>query len=150
MRLGCQWRHARGRWAGNLVISKKTFVEILTLGRAVQKLVEIWLWGKPVQLGATGCAARLLSQLVEIWLRTGQSNWGLTKERCRNSQHSKNCVSLSSCRKTKLKNNNKRFVLELWRVVSVSGFLCIWIFYIFVFWICYSIIFYSILFHLMI
>ena len=37
----------------NLVISKKTSVEILTLGRAVQ-------------LGATGCAARLLGQLVEI------------------------------------------------------------------------------------
>ena len=28
---------------------------------------------------------------------------GVGCERCRNSRHSKNCVSLSSCRKTKLK-----------------------------------------------
>ena len=28
MRLGCEWRHARKRWAENLVILKKTLVEI--------------------------------------------------------------------------------------------------------------------------
>ena len=38
---------------GNLVISKKTLVEILTLGQAVQKWVEIRLWARPVQLGTT-------------------------------------------------------------------------------------------------
>ena len=37
MGLGCEWRHARKRWAENLVISKK-------------QLVEIWLWVGPVQL----------------------------------------------------------------------------------------------------
>ena len=34
---GCEWRHARKRWAENLVILKKT-------------LVEIWFWVGPVQL----------------------------------------------------------------------------------------------------
>ena len=34
----------------------------------------------------------------------GYSSWGwVDSGRCRNSHHSKNCVSLSSCRKTKLK-----------------------------------------------
>ena len=45
-----------------------------------------------------------------------------------NGQHSKNCVSLSSCRKTK--EVNKRFVSKLKKVDSVSGFLCIWKFYL--------------------
>ncbi len=51
-------------------------------------------------------------QLVEIWLWAGQSSWGVDSGRCRNSQHSKNCVSLSSCRKTKSHEVNKRFVPE--------------------------------------
>ena len=38
-----------------------------------------------------------------------------------NSQHSKNCVSLSSCWKTKSQEGNKSFVPELPRVVSVSS-----------------------------
>ena len=54
---------------------------------------------------------------------------GLTEERCRNSQHNKNCVSLSSCRKTKSKNKvDKRFAPELPRVVRISmhmNILCI-------------------------
>ena len=32
---------------------------------------------------------------------------------------------------------NKCFIPELQGVVSVSGFLCIWTFYIFIFWLCY-------------
>ena len=54
MRLGCEWRHARKRWAGNFGDFWK------------KELVEIWTWAMVVQLGATGCAARLLGQLVEI------------------------------------------------------------------------------------
>ena len=52
----------------------------VTLGRAVQRLVEILTLGRAVQQGV-GCG------------------------RCMNSQYSKNCVSLSSCRKTKLKKS---------------------------------------------
>ena len=52
MGLGCEWRHARKRGAENLVISKKT-------------LVEIRLLAGPVQLGATGYAAHLLGQIVQ-------------------------------------------------------------------------------------
>ena len=48
----CEWRHVRKRWAENLVILKKT-------------LVEIRLWAEPVQLEATGCAACLLDQIVQ-------------------------------------------------------------------------------------
>ena len=40
--------------------------------------------------------------------------------------------------KLKVKKVNKRFVPEIKKVVSVSGFLCIWTFYIWVFWICYK------------
>ena len=52
MGLECEWRHARKQWAENLVIFKKA-------------LVEIRLWAGPVQLGATGWAARLLGQIVQ-------------------------------------------------------------------------------------
>ena len=31
-----------------------------------KQLVEIWTWGKAVQLAAKGCAVRLLGQLIEI------------------------------------------------------------------------------------
>ena len=52
------------------------------------------------------------------------SAWELTEIWCRNSQHSKNCVSLSPhVEKLKVKKKvNKRFVPELKKVVSVSGF----------------------------
>ena len=40
-----------------------------------------------------------------------------------NSQHSKNCVSLSSCWKSKSQEDNKSFVPELARVISVWGFI---------------------------
>ena len=63
--LGCEWRHARKRWAGNFGDFWK------------KQLVEIWTWAKAVQLGATGCAARLLGQLVEIGLWVGQFSCGV-------------------------------------------------------------------------
>ena len=53
-----------------------SWLEILWFRK--RRHLRFWLWAERVQLGV-GC---------------GQ---------CRNSQHSKNCVSLSSCRKTKLK-----------------------------------------------
>ena len=68
-----------------------------------------------------------------------------------NSQHSKNCVSLSlRVEKLKSQEGNKSFVPELPRVISVSsvsGFLCICTFHVSVylyirilvlFWICYN------------
>ena len=39
-------------------------------------------------------------------------------------------LSLSSCRKSKSQEGNRSFVPEQPRVVSVSGFLCMWTFYI--------------------
>ena len=115
MWLGCEWRHAWKLWAGNFGDFWKNM------------LVEIWLWARPVQLGATGCAVRLLGQLVEIWLWAGQSSWVLTEERCRNSQHNKNCVSLS-CRKTKLKKLINVLYLNYRESSVFRGFPCIWIF----------------------
>ena len=66
----------------------------------------------------------------DLNLGKGSSAGELTEGRCRNSQHCKNCVSLSSCRKTKSQKVNKRFIPELKKVVSVSGFLCMWTFYV--------------------
>ena len=51
MRLGCEWRHARKRWAGN-------FGDFLK-----KQLVDICLWTRPVQLWPAGFAARLLGQM---------------------------------------------------------------------------------------
>ena len=68
---------------------------------------------------AAGMRARWLGQWVESWRWT-------------NSQHSKNCVSLSSCRKPKSQEGNKSFVSEP-RESSLFwvffGFLCVRIFY---------------------
>ena len=80
------------------------------------KRVEFWTWVRPDQLGTTRCAAR-------CWVR-----W--------NSQHSKNCVSLSlRVEKRKCQEGNKSFVPELKKFVSVSGFLCIWTFYVSVYFV---------------
>ena len=127
MWLGCQWRHARKWWAGNLgdFLKKSSELRIET-GRG-----ESSLW-------ATGCARVCWVSELRFWFWAESSAGDLTEERCRNSQHSKNCVSFYSCRKTKLK---KSINVSYLKVVSVSGFLCIWtfyIFYVFVFWICYS------------
>ena len=103
----------------NLMISKKTSV-------------VIGIWARPVQLGATGCAARLLGQFVEIWLwakwvdiwlwtrqieiglSAGQFSWGVDCVQCRNSQQSKNCVSFSH-RVEKLK-------VKKWKNVSYLNY----------------------------
>ena len=89
MRLVCEWCHAQKRWAGNFGDFWK------------KQLVEIRTWAWRVELWSTGCAAHLLGQWAEIGLRAGQFSWGVDCGRCRNSQHSKNCFSLSLCRKTK-------------------------------------------------
>ena len=117
--LGWEWRHAWKQGDGNFGDFWKK-----------KQLVEIRTWARPVHLWSTGCAAHLLDQWVEIWLWAESSAGELTEERCRNSQHSKNCISLSSCQKTKSQKVNKRFVPELKKVVSVSGFLCMWTFYV--------------------
>ena len=92
--------------------------------RLLAQWVEIWrwtkrvdfrIWTRPVQLCATGCAAR-------CWVR-----W--------NSQHSKNCVSLSP-RVEKPKSQKKLIKVSYlnYRELSVFrvffGFLCIWTYYI--------------------
>ena len=89
-----------------------------------KQLVEIWSWTKRVEIRtlaspvwSTGCAAR------------GGVRW--------NSQHSKNCVSLSP----RVENLKVKKVLKFrtWTKESrqcFAGFLCMWIFHIFVFRIC--------------
>ena len=89
MGLGCEWHHAWEWWAENFGDFWK------------KQSVDFWAWARPVQLGTTGCTVRLLGQLVEILTLGQEFSRELTEGRCRNSQHSKNCVSLSSCRKTK-------------------------------------------------
>ena len=64
-----------------VILEKKQLVEIWRW----TKRVENRTWARLVELWSTGCAAH-------CWFR-----WI--------SQHSKNCVSLSSCRKTKLKKS---------------------------------------------
>ena len=94
MLLGCEWSHARKRWAGNFGDFWK------------KQLVEIWTWARPVQLGTTGCAVRLLGQLVEIWLASSAEELtvgdvgtvSIVKIVCVS-------LSLSSCRKTKSQKN---------------------------------------------
>ena len=102
-------------WGFGGIFERKQLVEIWSW----TKRVDFWTWVRPVQLLTTGCPR-------VCWVR-----W--------NGQHGKNFVSLSlsSCRKPKSQEVNKRCVPEL-KVVSVSGFLYvnvlhIWIFHIFVF-----------------
>ena len=56
------------------------------------------------------CVCWVSELRFRLW--AGQSSWGLTEGQCRNSQHSKNCVSLSLCQKSKSREVNKRFVPE--------------------------------------
>ena len=84
-----------------------------------------WDWGvNDVMPGSDGLRFLVIwkKTLVEIRLWAGPLQLGVDCGRCRNSQHSKNCVSLSSCRKTKSQEVNKRFVPEQRRIVSVSYF----------------------------
>ena len=71
---------------------------------------------------------------VDIWAGWGQSSWGYGMHRAllgeMKSQHSKNCNSLSSCKQPKSQEGNKSFEPEVKHVVSVSGFICMWTFYI--------------------
>ena len=109
MRQRCEWRLSRKRWAGNFGDFWK------------EQLVEIWLWARRVEIFILGRAA----------------SWGLTEERCRNSQHSKNGVSLSSSRKTKSKKKLIYISYLNYRESSVfREFPCIRIFYISVYLYC--------------
>ena len=75
MWLGCEWRHARKRWAGNFWwFLKKAFSWDLILGEASP---------------AGGYGIRVCWDGVEIWQWAGQSSWGLTEGRCSNSHHIK-------------------------------------------------------------
>ena len=83
-----------------VIFEKKQLVEIGLWARLVEiwrwtRIVAIRTWARPVELWTTGCAARLLGQLVEILTLDREFSWGVDCWRCRNSQHSKNCVSLS-------------------------------------------------------
>ena len=82
IRLGCEWRHARKWWSEVLGDFEKDVSWDFTLAEASQ---------------AGGLRdARLLGELVEIWLWARQFNWGVDCGRCRNSKHSKKlCVCLS-------------------------------------------------------
>ena len=103
------------------------------------KLVEIRTWTRRVPLGGYWMRSTFVrSESWDFDYGPGSPPGGWLEGLCRNSQDSKNCISLPSGRKTKSQEVNKRFVPELKKVVSVSGFLCIWIFYIFLFWICYT------------
>ena len=95
---------------GFLVILNKS--SELRFGLEQSELI-FWTWARPAQLWSRECAMR-------CWVR-----W--------NSQHSKKlCLSLSLCRKFKLKEGNKSFVPES-RESSVFRvffrFLCVWTFY---------------------
>ena len=123
---GCEWRHARKRWAEDFgwFLKKKAVSWDLKLEEWVEirgwtKRVDFWTWARPVQLWTTGCPRVVGSDgivsLVEI-------------------------VFLSPpVEKPKSQEGNKSFVPELPRVVSVSSVFripmhtnvsCICIFYI--------------------
>ena len=98
MWLGCEWRHTRKRWTGKFAYFWK------------KQLVEIRTWARPVQLWSM-LPVCWVSQF-RFWLLAESSAEGLTEKRCRSSQHSKNCVFLSSCRKPESQEGNKSFVPE--------------------------------------
>ena len=112
MNWGCEWRHARKRWAEDFGIWKKTVSWDLDLDEAswFSELAEV----RPV--GVYGMPARWLSQWAESW-------W------CTNSQHSKKlCLSLLMSENLKLKKVNKSFVpdpKESRQNFVFFGFLCI-------------------------
>ena len=87
----CEWRHDRKRWAEDL----RGFLKKSCLLRFQSRRGELifWIWARPVQLWTTRCSARC------------GVRW--------NSQHSKNCVSLSACWKPESQEGNKSFVPEL-------------------------------------
>ena len=126
MGLGCEWRHARKQWAGNLVIFEKAVSWDLSLGEASwdsdlgeASLVVVYgmrrafvgsvSWnsdsGPWVQLGS--------------WLKDDVETVSKVK-----------IVSLSP--RVERLNSRSQETFRTWtkRVVSVSGFICIWTFYV--------------------
>ena len=100
MGLGCEWRHSRKRWAGILGDFEKK-------KKAVSwdpKLGEV-SWD--LKLDEASPAFGLRDAPRVCWVR-----W--------NGQHSKNCVSLSSCRKPKSQEGKKSFLPEQRESSSVS------------------------------
>ena len=141
MGLGCEWRHARKRWAGNFGDFEK------------KQLVEIRTWARPVQLWATGCAfVESLSWDLNLGEGSpaegygmrggfvGSVSWDWTLGRpvqlrswLKDDVRTVSIVKIVSIsprvEKLKVKKINKRFVPELKKVVSVSGFPCMCICY---------------------
>ena len=98
MRLGCEWRHARKRWAGNFGdFWKKQWVEICPWTRQVDFL----RLGEASPVVVYGMHHAFVGSVSWDFDSGPRVQLRLTEERCRNSQHSKNCVSLSLCWKTK-------------------------------------------------
>ena len=93
-----KWHHARKRWAEDL----GWFLKINSWDLNLDKASWFSKLGEASPVGSTRCAAR------------GGVRW--------NSQHSKNCVSLSPrVENLKSQEGNKSFGLELPRVISVSS-----------------------------
>ena len=111
-------------------------------------LLEIWMTSCPESMGPW-ILGEFWKKAVSWDLKLDEASWfsnlgearPVESTRCAarggvrwNSQHSKNCTSLSlcSCWKLKSQEGNKSFVPEIPRVVSVSSvswFLCKWTFY---------------------
>ena len=90
-----------------------------------------WNWGvNDIMPGSDGL--RIWVFWKSSWLRfesgPGQSTWRVDCGWYRNSQHSKDYVSLSSCRKTKSQEVNKRFVPEQRELSVFREFPCIWLY----------------------
>ena len=81
-------------WLGFLVILNKSSELKFGLRRSV---LIFRTWARPVSLCSAGCARALV----------GSVSWELRMDE---QSASKNCVSLSSCRKPNLKEGNKSFV----------------------------------------
>ena len=101
-----------------LVIFEKAVSWDLSLGEASWDLKLGEARRGESSLWATGCTRVCWVSELRFWLWAERSAGELTEGRCRNSHHSKNCVSLSSCRKTKTQEVNKHFAPEQ-RVSSV-------------------------------
>ena len=105
-------------WGFWVIFEKKHLVEI----GSWTKRVDFWTWARPIQLWTTGCLHVVGSDGTVSIVKIG---------------------SLSPrVEKPKSQESNKSFVPELPRVISVSGFLCIWTYtfpYIsrIVLWLCY-------------
>ena len=130
MILECEWRHARKREFGDFEKGEASLAGGYGMRGAFVGSVS---WDLTLGEASPAGGYEMRGAFV------GSVSWDLTQGlatqqgvgcgRCGNCQHSKNCVSLSSFRKTKTQEVNKCFVPELLRVVSVSGFPCTRIYY---------------------